>query len=147
MNYNRLEHSFVENIPDALEPGVLYLSMPYATAAHLCCCGCGEEVVTPFSPTDWKMTFDGEAITLSPSIGNWNFACRSHYFIRDGRVIEALPCSDEQIRVGRKEDKEAKVAYYDEAIADASHDESSVPSPEDQGIWSRFRRLIRGGSN
>jgi hypothetical protein len=28
----------------------------FRTAAHCCCCGCGEEVVTPFTPTDWSMT-------------------------------------------------------------------------------------------
>ena len=37
-----------------------------------CCCGCGEEVVTPFSPAQWQMSFDGEAVSLHPSIGNWN---------------------------------------------------------------------------
>ena len=61
MRHHVLLHRFVTNIPDSVEPGYLYVSMEYATAAHSCCCGCGEEVVTPFTPTDWKMTFDGEA--------------------------------------------------------------------------------------
>jgi hypothetical protein len=61
--------------------GVLYVSPGYATVTHLCCCGCGAEVVTPLSPTDWKLTFDGVAISLSPSVGNWSLPCRSHYFI------------------------------------------------------------------
>ncbi len=30
----------------------LYISIPYVTAAHKCPCGCGEEIVTPLSPTD-----------------------------------------------------------------------------------------------
>jgi Family of unknown function (DUF6527) len=60
MRYARLAHEFVDHIPDVLDPGVLYVSMKYATAAHRCCCGCGLEVVTPFTPTDWKLTFDGE---------------------------------------------------------------------------------------
>jgi Family of unknown function (DUF6527) len=89
MQHKRLEHRFVEHLPERLEAGVLYISMEYATAAVGCCCGCGKEVVTPFTPTDWSMTFDGETISLSPSIGNWNFDCRSHYFIRRGRIIEA----------------------------------------------------------
>ncbi len=46
----RLQHRFVETMPEKIEPGILYISMEYATAAHCCCCGCGEEVVTPFSP-------------------------------------------------------------------------------------------------
>jgi hypothetical protein len=43
---------FVEFMPDKLEPGVIYVSIPYATAAHLCACGYGNEVTTPISPTD-----------------------------------------------------------------------------------------------
>ena len=69
MWHTRLEHRFVEHIPEHLEPGVLYVSMKYATAAHSCCCGCGEEVVTPFTPTDWQMIFDGETVSLRPSVG------------------------------------------------------------------------------
>ncbi|WP_342776660.1 hypothetical protein [Hankyongella ginsenosidimutans] len=47
MRHKRLDHRFVEHIPERLEPGVLYVSMDYATSAHSCCCGCGEEVVAP----------------------------------------------------------------------------------------------------
>ncbi|MEM7601949.1 MAG: DUF6527 family protein [Verrucomicrobiota bacterium] len=144
MNYNRLEHRFVENIPDSLEPSVLYLSMPYATAAHLCCCGCGEEVITPFSPTDWKMIFNGEAITIHPSIGNWSFSCRSHYFIRDGRVVEAPPWSEEQVMAGRLHDKRAKDAFFEKSKARETIDRSTDSSPRDRGIWSRIRSLFTG---
>jgi hypothetical protein len=49
-----------------------------------CCCGCGHEVVTPFSPTDWKLTFDCVSVSLYPSIGNWSPPCRAHYFIECG---------------------------------------------------------------
>ena len=48
----RLGHEFVEGIPERLEEGVLYVSILYATAMHLCACGCGREVVTPLTPTD-----------------------------------------------------------------------------------------------
>ena len=72
MQFKRLNHRFCTHIPESLAPGVLYVSMEYATAAHSCCCGCGEEVVTPFTATDWKMTFDGQAISLWPSVGNWS---------------------------------------------------------------------------
>ena len=66
----KMQHKFVEFIPDELENGVLYVSVTYATAIHECCCGCGNEVVTPLAPNDWQLTFDGESITLFPSIGN-----------------------------------------------------------------------------
>lgn len=113
MHHTYLEHQFVRQLPDLLQAGVLYISMEYATAAHLCCCGCGEEVVTPFTPTDWKMIFDGETVSLSPSIGNWNFACRSHYFIRSGRIVESTTWTDQQVETNRRQDRAAKVDYYD----------------------------------
>jgi hypothetical protein len=37
----------VNSISAVLVPGVIYISERYATAVHLCCCGCGYEVVTP----------------------------------------------------------------------------------------------------
>lgn len=77
---------YVEYIPTDLEPGVLYISMKYATAVHLCACGCGEKVVTPLSRSDWKLLFDGESITLRPSIGNFEFQCKSHYFVTENRI-------------------------------------------------------------
>ena len=91
LRHTRLEHRFVHYIPEQLEPGVIYISMDYATAAHSCCCGCGEQVITPFTPTDWKLTFDGDTVSLWPSIGNWNFRCRSHYIIRNSRIVVAEP--------------------------------------------------------
>lgn len=84
---SRLEHRFVEFLPDKLESGVLYVSMQYATASHKCGCGCGRDVVTPISPTDWQLMFDGRTISLNPSIGNWSYPCRSHYWIKGNRVV------------------------------------------------------------
>ncbi|WP_424924200.1 DUF6527 family protein [Aquipseudomonas alcaligenes] len=86
--------------------------MDYATAVHSCCCGCGDRVVTPFTPTDWRMTFDGESISLHPSVGNWNQKCRSHYVIQRGRVLEAGPWSQGQIEAERLRDKKAKAEHY-----------------------------------
>lgn len=97
MLHSRLEHRFVKHIPDSLDDGVLYISMEYATAAHRCCCGCGEEVVTPFSPTDWKLTFDGETISLWPSIGSWTLPCRSHYVIDHSAVISGSTWNERRI--------------------------------------------------
>lgn len=102
MRHKRLDHRFVEHIPERLEPGILYVSMEYATSAHSCCCGCGEEVVAPFTPTDWKMSFDGETVSLCPSIGNWTLKCRSHYVIDRGKVIEASPWNNEQVEAERR---------------------------------------------
>lgn len=130
MRHTCLEHRFVKHIPEHLEPGVLYICMEYATAAHHCCCGCGKEVVTPFTPTDWSMTFDGETVSLYPSIGNWNFACRSHYFIRRGRVVEATSWTDEQVEAGRRQDRAVKANYY--ATPELTTDIQPTPEPPRQ---------------
>ena len=87
MKMDRLEPCFVSLLPDQLENGKLYISMEFASAIHLCCCGCGRQVVTPLSPTEWNLWFDGDSISLAPSIGNWNFPCESHYVITENRVM------------------------------------------------------------
>ena len=145
MRYKRLEHRFVEHIPERLEPGVLYLSMEYATSAHSCCCGCGEEVVAPFTPTDWRMTFDGETVSLRPSIGSWTLKCRSHYVIDRGKVIEAGPWSEEQVAAERKRDHAAKARFYGQApVADEPTGPVSVAPPP--SIWRRAWRRLSGRS-
>lgn len=126
MRYTLLQHEFVKDIPEKLKSGVLYISMEYATAVHSCCCGCGIEIVTPFTPTDWKMTFDGETISLCPSIGNWNEPCRSHYVIERGRVIEARPWSSRQIKAEAQRDAGAKREFY----AGKSLDQESITAPK-----------------
>ena len=81
-----LRHEFVEYMPPVLDDGVLYVSIRFRLAVHRCCCGCGYEVPTGLSPDSWKLVFDGESISLSPSVGNWGLACQSHYWVRCNRV-------------------------------------------------------------
>ena len=80
-------------LPDALQEGVIYVSLRFATVSHLCACGCGIEVVTPLSPTEWKMTLIEGRVTLHPSIGNWSFPCRSHYWVKNNQVVWASDAS------------------------------------------------------
>lgn len=108
-----LSHQLVEFIPERLEEGALYISQRYGTAAHKCCCGCGEEVITPLTPTDWSLQMDGNVVTLYPSIGNWSFACRSHYWIRRSKVIWAGQMSQQEIKRGRAIDRATKQAYFE----------------------------------
>lgn len=138
MRHKRLDHRFVEHIPERLEAGILYVSMEYATSAHSCCCGCGEEVVAPFTPTDWKMTFDGETISLRPSIGNWTLKCRSHYVIDRGKVIEAGPWSDEQVEAERRRDRVVKARPKVEFSA-----QPALPKAT-PGFWRRLWSRIFG---
>jgi hypothetical protein len=105
-------HEFVEYIPDELAEGTVYVSIPCATVAHKCFCGCGNEVVTPLSPIDWRLIFDGDSISLEPSIGNWNFECRSHYWIVNNRVRWAESWSRTRIDEARERDRQARASYF-----------------------------------
>ena len=87
MRHFKLTPVFVEHIPASLDQGKLYISCQYLAVIHLCACGCGVEVSTPLHPTGWKLTFDGESVSLYPSVGNWSEKCQSHYIIRNNRVI------------------------------------------------------------
>jgi len=108
----KLQHRFVEYIPSELEDGIIYVTIEFGTAVHRCCCGCGEEVVTPLSPTDWKLIYDGETVSLYPSVGNWSLPCESHYWIVENNVRWARRWSRERIAAGREFDRDLKQAYY-----------------------------------
>lgn len=101
------EYELIDHAPEKLADGVLYVSMRYAALMHLCACGCGREVVTPLDPTDYTFTFDGETVTLRPSVGNWRFPCRSHYFITKSRVEWLRDMTAEQIQTGRAANRQA----------------------------------------
>lgn len=133
MRQTHLAHQFVDFIPERLENGMLYISRRYGTAVHKCCCGCGEEVVTPLNPTDWSVQINNNLVTLYPSIGNWSFACQSHYWIRGSKVIWADRMSPQMIERGRVADRAAKQAYFDSVTkqkvqnSPTSRDEVSLP--------------------
>lgn len=112
MRRQKITHEFVGLVPEQLEEGVVYVTVEYATAAHRCFCGCGNEVVTNFSPTDWKLIFDGETISLDPSVGNWSFPCQSHYWIQRNMVVWAARWTPEQIAAGRDNDQANKATYF-----------------------------------
>jgi Family of unknown function (DUF6527) len=101
MKRTSLTHQFVEYIPSELADGVLYISITYSTAVHKCVCGCSNKVVTPITPADWQLSYNGDAVSLTPSIGNCGFPCRSHYWIDAGRVRWARRWTDDQIAAGR----------------------------------------------
>jgi hypothetical protein len=110
----KLSHKFVKSVPRTLEDEVIYISVEYATAIHKCCCGCGNEVVTPLSPTDWKLIFDGETISLYPSIGNWGLKCQSHYWITESKVVWAAKWSKKRIATARNKDVMDTERKYEE---------------------------------
>ena len=102
MRRNSLIHRFVDFIPEQMDEGILYVSIEYTTVAHLCCCGCGQEVSITLSPTDWRLVFDGKTVSLAPSIGSWSLPCQSHYFITNNRVVWAQQWSRAEIDAGRR---------------------------------------------
>lgn len=135
-----LTHEFVETVPDVLKDRTLYVSIPFATAIHKCCCGCGEEVVTPLSPTDWQITFDGQSISLNPSIGNWSSKCQSHYWIIRNRVQWAPQWSKERIQAGRAHDAEAKRRYYNQPDSPAAPKPIPAPQPAPKrSLWDKVK--------
>jgi len=107
-----IQHKFVEFIPNDLEDDVIYISIKYKTAVHKCICGCGHKVVTPITPTDWRITFDGRTISLYPSIGNWNFECQSHYWITNNRIEHSPKWSSNRIELGRRNDRKRKDQFF-----------------------------------
>jgi len=147
-----LTHEFVEFIPDhhQLQDGIVYISIQFATAVHKCCCGCGEEVVTPLSPTSWQMTFDGETISLYPSIGNWNLPCRSHYWIRQDRVQWAPRWSQKEINLQKTYETQMHKQHYrgDELTVEKSINPTSASPMEnksEQNFWTRLiKQLFKG---
>lgn len=98
---------FVDSFPRELEPGTLYVSAQFSTASHSCACGCGREVITPLSPSQWVLIFDG-AVSLRPSIGNWALPCQSHYVIDRGKIRWARSFTSDEIRHNRQADERAR---------------------------------------
>ena len=132
MKRSDIVFEFVEYVPSELEEGTLYISTTYATAVHRCCCGCGSKITTPLAPSEWSLTFDGETVSLSPSIGNWSFPCQSHYWIRRNRIDWAGRMSPEEIAQVRKGRVPSGAPPIDHA-----------PKPKARGeLWMRVKRLF-----
>lgn len=132
----QIQHHFVDYIPDKLEENTLYVSLEFATAIHKCLCGCGNQVVTPFSPTDWRLTFDG-SVSLEPSIGNWSFKCRSHYWITQNTARWARAWSEDEISAGRIHDAKRK------GLLSNSHKKTDPAVKESpKGLWERLKSWL-----
>lgn len=103
----------VHYMPQQLEPGILYVSYEFGTAAHLCVCGCGAKIRTPLDPTtEWSIEETSEGPSLWPSVGNWQQACKSHYVISRGEVLWADRWSDKRIAAGWKQEQMRREEYY-----------------------------------
>lgn len=126
MKATRLDAAFTKSIPAVPEAETLYISMEYQTAVHLCACGCGIKVVTPLGPNDWILTYDG-TVTLSPSVGNGQQPCRSHYFIRGDEIVWLTRISKGATDVALERDR-------------AAH----APAPASAGVRKPWWRRLLG---
>lgn len=124
----------VEHLPEQLEEGVLYISEEFSLTAHKCCCGCGEDVYNKLGPAKWRLIRlpDG-SVSLDPSVGNWKYACRSHYFIQKNRVIDAGPMSAKAIEAVQQRDRRDRDRYIARMNAQAA---------STKGLRDRCRALI-----
>ena len=128
MRLRALEPAFVTYVPQRLEPGKLYVSLEYSTAVHLCACGCGEKVRTQLGPLGWRFTNQRAGPSLYPSIGNWQKPCRSHYFIKGGRIVWAATMSEAEVLHGRQQEMRRR----DDFIRAINH-----------GWWGRIKDWFR----
>ena len=149
----KLGHEFVDHIPNQLDDSVLYVSIRFGTVVHRCACGCGEEVVTPLGPAEWRLTYDGRTVSLTPSIGNWSFPCRSHYWIDEGVVRWARNFSGAEVAQVRQKARTQRDGYYRTEIAevigkvpggDAPHDPIDAEQRASRrSVWEKIRALGR----
>lgn len=99
-------------MPNEIEAGVLYVSEEFGAVAHLCPCGCGSKIRTPLGPTEWSLRVTDRGPSLFPSVGNWQLPCKSHYWIKYGKVVWASSWTLEQIVAGRQNEELRRHAYY-----------------------------------
>lgn len=139
---------FVETVPEELEDGVLYISIRYGTSAHKCACGCGMKVVAPLHPTAWEMHWNGRTVSLSPSIGNWQLPCRSHYLIRENRIVKARDLSGGEIERGRRREREKRSVWLrrhaQQAAGEAGKSARARPGRRGRRRSGRFPRTGAG---
>ena len=109
----RIELQRVHYMPKELRPGVLYVSEEFGTAAHLCACGCGSKIRTPLGPAEWSLEETDSGPTLRPSVGNWQQACQSHYWIYRVEIKWSGEWTPAQVVAGRSAEEKHRRAYYD----------------------------------
>lgn len=131
-------------MPEKLEPDVIYISLRFGLVSHNCCCGCGNEVVMPLAPSGWELTYNGETVSLWPSIGNWGLPCRSHYIITRSTVDWAESWPKSKFRRAQSADASARHRQ----ITAAESPPTSFGTPQVKpgkkaaSVWSRIRKRL-----
>jgi hypothetical protein len=152
MMISTIRPEYVKHFPANFELGVLYISEEFETAGHLCCCGCGEKVITPLNPAKWSIRKEGSTVTLSPSVGNWKYACQSHYLIVRNQVITARKFNASAIESVQRRDQRDMNRYVRQTNAAAEGNtgnrpmlSENIPPPSAQapGLMSKLMTWLR----
>ena len=91
------------------------------------------------------MIYNGETISLKPSVGNWSFDCKSHYWIINNDVEWSSKWSDEKIRKVRKMESSERQEYYTNKNSENIDNDSSdlIDIPVSKPIKKRwFQNLV-----
>ena len=138
MKINTIRPEYVTQFPRTFEDGVLYISEEFETAGHMCCCGCGERVITPLNPAKWQIRKDGNKVSLSPSVGNWNYACQSHYWISRSKVIETKKFDARTIQAVQRRDRRDMERYIERTNATMTSPKMQKPS-----LWEKLTDWLK----
>ena len=114
----------VELIPKQLSEGVVYHSEEFQLAALLCACGCGHRV-TLLVPDSHQVISEGGLATVHPSIAVCDGACKSHYYITEGKVdfLPAFTSTQSTLlmrrQIARHEARDAKPSSWTSRLRSA----------------------------
>jgi hypothetical protein len=139
-----LKPEYVEQFPEEMKEGVLYICEEFDLTAHKCCCGCGEDVYNKLGPAKWRLTKmpDG-SVSLDPSIGNWKYACRSHYWISKNRVIDAGAMSARAIEAVQQKDRRDRDKHVAQFNAQSALKEKVTAWGHIRSIYARTLNYLR----
>jgi hypothetical protein len=91
-------------------------------------------------PTNWTLFYDGTTVSLDPSIGNWSFACQSHYWIKRNKIRWGYLFSEEKIAEVRAYDSSAKEEYFGAAsIGNAPITAKAEESHRHRRLWAAIK--------
>ncbi|MCA0447995.1 MAG: hypothetical protein LCH54_17395 [Bacteroidetes bacterium] len=137
---HKISHQFITHVPSPLKYGVVYISIEFGTVIHKCCCGCGDKVVTPLTPVDWALTYDGQSISLQPSIGRWDAPCRSHYWIQKNQVIWTTELSKFKTEILKRYETDNRNKYFE--LENEQSNVGNVDTPSQISLGWGWLKLI-----
>ena len=104
---------FVEQIPPGKrESGVILVCIKYGVMSLACPCGCGLTMDLSIEPHRWRIEWDGEHLSVCPSVSSSGLPCRSHYWIQSNRIEWCRPISHAAERRKERIEDEARRAVH-----------------------------------